>query len=99
MYQSLWCRTLSLKNKKEFLAHKKKKLQKGKRQVRVKIKVSKCIIVKENVTGKITMHVLHLASGFVLKYIPDWQAKYQLKADIASACSNLWLKGFPQISP
>lgn len=45
------------------------------------------------------MHVLHLASGFVLKYIPDWQAKYQLKADIASACSNLWLKGFPQISP
>lgn len=62
----------------------------------VKIKVSKCIIVKKNVTGKITMRVLHLASGFVLKYICDWQAKYQLEANIAAACSNLWLKGFPQ---
>lgn len=30
MYQSLWCRTLSLKNKKEFLAHKKKNYKKEK---------------------------------------------------------------------
>lgn len=45
-----------------------------------------------------TMHVLHLASGFILKYIRDWQAKYQLKANIAAG-SNLWLKGFPQTAP
>lgn len=66
----MWCRTLSPKNKKELLALKKT-LQKGKRQILVKIEVSKCIIVKKNVTGKITMHVLHLASGFILKYICD----------------------------